>query len=156
VVMAGMLVWLTGGPFGLGRLGGVALIEATLTVAAGLLVLPWGAALLQRSRILRKELLSVLGRMKVMLAVILTVLTLFTIRLMYLQLVMGEEYVAKSQQNALQQRRIIPLRGRILARDGTVLADDRVAYDLLYRGGEISDWQALAALLGIEGPPKQP
>lgn len=97
-----------------------------------------------------------LGRMKVMLAVILTVLTLFTIRLMYLQLVMGEEYVAKSQQNALQQRRIIPLRGRILARDGTVLADDRVAYDLLYRGGEISDWQALAALLGIEGPPKQP
>ncbi|NLG08848.1 MAG: rod shape-determining protein MreD [Deinococcales bacterium] len=57
VVMAGMLVWLTGGPFGLGRLGGVALIEATLTVAAGLLVLPWGAALLQRSRILQKELL---------------------------------------------------------------------------------------------------
>ena len=66
------------------------------------------------------------GRMKVLLAVILTVLTLFTVRLMHLQVVMADEYVAKSQQNALQQRRIIPLRGRILARDGTVLADDRV------------------------------
>lgn len=97
-----------------------------------------------------------LGRMKILLALILTVLALFTIRLMHLQLVMADEYVAKSQQNALQQRRIIPLRGRILARDGTVLADDRVAYDLLYRGGRIPDWTALAALLGIEGAPRPP
>ncbi|MFA5594277.1 MAG: penicillin-binding transpeptidase domain-containing protein [Trueperaceae bacterium] len=96
------------------------------------------------------------GRMKVLLAVILTVLTLFTVRLMHLQVVMADEYVAKSQQNALQQRRIIPLRGRILARDGTVLADDRVAYDLLYRGGPIPDWAALAALLGVEGEPRAP
>lgn len=97
-----------------------------------------------------------LARMKVLLAVIFTVLALFTVRLMYLQLLMGEEYAARSQQNATQQRRIVPLRGRILARDGTVLADDRVAYDLLYRGGDIPDWPALAALLGIEGEPRQP
>ncbi len=96
------------------------------------------------------------GRMRIMLAMIFTVLALFTVRLMYLQLVMGDEYVAKSQQNALQQRRIVPLRGRILARDGTVLADDRVAYDLLYRGGDIPDWEPLAALLGIQGPPRPP
>lgn len=56
-VIAGMVVWLSGTPIGLGRLGSVALVEATLTVAAGLLVLPWGAALLERSRILQKELL---------------------------------------------------------------------------------------------------
>lgn len=97
-----------------------------------------------------------LGRMKVMLAVLFTVLALFTVRLMHLQLVMGAEYAAKSQQNATQQRRIIPLRGRILARDGTVLADDRIAYDLLYRGGGVPDWERLAALLGLEGPPRQP
>src|SRR5690606_29947534 len=97
-----------------------------------------------------------LARMKVLLAVIFTVLALFTVRLMYLQLVMGEEYAARSQQNATQQRRSVPLRGRILARAGTVLADDRVAYDLLYRGGDIPDWPALAALLGIEGEPRQP
>lgn len=96
------------------------------------------------------------GRMRVMLAVIFTLLALLTVRLMHLQLVMGEEYVSRSEQNALQQRRIAPLRGRILARDGTILADDRVAYDLLYRGGPVSDWPALAALLGIEGEPRQP
>lgn len=57
VVMAGMVVWLSGTSVGLGRLGSVALVEAALTVAAGLLVLPWGVALLERSRILQKELL---------------------------------------------------------------------------------------------------
>jgi hypothetical protein len=35
----------------------VASVETVLTVAAGLLLLPWGSALLQRSRLLRKELL---------------------------------------------------------------------------------------------------
>ncbi len=96
------------------------------------------------------------GRMRVLLAGMLTVLALYTARLMYLQLVMVEEYTARSVQNATQQRHIVPLRGRILARDGTVLADDRVAYDLLYRGGPISDWDHLAALLGLSGPPRQP
>src|SRR5690625_4009649 len=96
------------------------------------------------------------GRMKVLLAVIFTILAAYTVRLMYLQVVMGEEYAAKSQQNAVQQRRIIPLRGRILARDGTVLADDRVAYDLLYRGGVIPDWPTLKALLGVTEEPRAP
>src|SRR5690606_16978606 len=49
-----------------------------------------------------------------------------------------------------------PLRGRILARDGTVLADDRVAYDLLYRGGDAPEWERLKALLGVEGDLRQP
>jgi hypothetical protein len=57
VVMTGVLLWLAGGEVGFGRLGVVALTESALTVAAGLLLLPWGAALLQRSRILQKELL---------------------------------------------------------------------------------------------------
>src|SRR5690606_32246916 len=54
------------------------------------------------------------------------------------------------------EARILPLRGRILARDGTVLADDRVAYDLLYEGGEIPDWDRLKALLGLTGDPRPP
>ncbi|MCC6309308.1 MAG: penicillin-binding protein, partial [Trueperaceae bacterium] len=96
------------------------------------------------------------GRMRVLLAGMLTVLALYTARLMYLQLVMVEEYTERSVQNATQQRHIVPLRGRILARDGTVLADDRVAYDLLYRGGPVPDWDHLAALLGLSGEPRQP
>ncbi len=49
--------WLVGGPFSLDRMVAVAAVEGALTVAAGLLVLPWSAALLDRSRVLQKELL---------------------------------------------------------------------------------------------------
>lgn len=57
VVMIGVVMWLSGSTGGLGRAGVVALFESILTVAAGLLVLPWGSALLERSRVLQKELL---------------------------------------------------------------------------------------------------
>ena len=95
-------------------------------------------------------------RVRVLLAVILTVLVVFTGRLMYLQLAMAEELRAKSEENFTQQVRIAPLRGRILASDGTILADNRVAYDLLYRGGPITGWNRLERLLGVEGDPRPP
>jgi len=56
-VMLGVIWWLSGSMGGFGRAGAVALVESALTVAAGLLVLPWSAALLERSRVLQKELL---------------------------------------------------------------------------------------------------
>src|SRR5690606_32840288 len=67
-----------------------------------------------------------------------------------------EEYALRSIQNSLAQKRITPLRGRILARDGTVLADDRVAYDLMYTGGEAPEWERIKALLGVEGELRPP
>lgn len=99
---------------------------------------------------------GVSARMRLVLAAMLTVLVIFTGRLMYLQLAMAEAYVARSEQNFTQERRIAPLRGRILASDGTVLADNRVAYDLMYWGGEIDGWERLAAFLGLEGEPRAP
>src|SRR5690554_2438080 len=81
----------------------------------------------------------------------LTILIVFSGRLMYLQLVMAQEYAALSTQNFMQQQRISPLRGSILARDGTVLADSRVAYDLMYRGGGIDNWERIVYLLGLSG-----
>ncbi|HZX00573.1 MAG TPA: penicillin-binding transpeptidase domain-containing protein [Trueperaceae bacterium] len=91
-----------------------------------------------------------LGRMRLLLALLFTVLAVFTGRLMFLQLIKTEEYALRSIQNANEQRRIEPLRGRILARDGTVLADDRVAFDLLYTGGEAEEWPRIRALLGVD------
>ena len=96
------------------------------------------------------------GRMRLMLALIFTILVVFTARLMFLQLVKTDEFTARSAQNASEQQRIIPLRGRILARDGTVLADDRVAYDLLYRGGPAPEWERLKALLGVDSALRPP
>ncbi len=90
------------------------------------------------------------ARLRLVLALMLTLLVVFTGRLMYLQLVKGAEYLAISERNFTQERRIAPLRGRILARDGTVLADNRVAYDLMYWGGEVEGWMRLAAFLGVD------
>ena len=89
------------------------------------------------------------GRVKIFLSIMLTILIVFSGRLMYLQLVMAQEYAALSTQNFMTQQRISPLRGRILARDGTVLADSRIAYDLMYRGGGIENWERIVYLLGL-------
>jgi penicillin-binding protein 2 len=94
--------------------------------------------------------------MRLLLALMLTVLVVFAGRLMWLQLAQAEQYVDLSRRNFTQQQRVAPLRGRILARDGTVLADNRVAYDLMYWGGEIQGWSRLKRLLGIEGTPRPP
>ncbi len=56
-VLAAMLAWISGEGIYLPQVGAVAAVESTLTVIAGLVVLPWSAALLERSRILQKELL---------------------------------------------------------------------------------------------------
>jgi len=95
-------------------------------------------------------------RIRLLLALMLSVMAVFTARLMVLQLGRAREFTAKSEENATQQQRIAPLRGRILARDGTVLADDRVAYDLMYRGGGVEDWPRLRDLLGLHGDPVPP
>ncbi len=99
---------------------------------------------------------GILPRVRLMLAITLSIMVIFTGRLMYLQIAMADEYRERSEANFTQDRRITPLRGRILARDGTVLADNRVAYDLMYWGGEIDGWARLQAFLGVEGEPRAP
>ncbi len=97
-----------------------------------------------------------ISRLRLLLALMLSVLVLFTGRLMYLQLARAEDFALLSEENFTQEQRIAPLRGRILARDGTVLADNRVAYDLMYWGGEIDGWSRLKALLALEDEPRPP
>ncbi len=99
---------------------------------------------------------TILPRVRVVLALLLSIMVIFTGRLMYLQIAQAEELTERSEQNVMQQRRISPLRGRILARDGTVLADNRVAYDLMYWGGEIEGWDRLQAFLELDHEPRPP
>ncbi|HLR46598.1 MAG TPA: hypothetical protein VK092_05510, partial [Deinococcales bacterium] len=89
------------------------------------------------------------GRLRIFLSLMLTVLVVFAGRLMYLQLAMAQQYQVLSTQNFMLEDRISPLRGRILARDGTVLADNRVAYDLMYRGGGFPNRERIAWLLDL-------
>lgn len=96
------------------------------------------------------------SRLKFVLAAMLTLLVVFTGRLMYLQFAMAEELSTQSAQNFTEHRRISPLRGQILARDGTVLADNRIAVDLMYWGGEIEQWNRIRHMLGIKEEPRPP
>ena len=99
---------------------------------------------------------GILPRVRLLLALTLSIMVIFTGRLMYLQIAMADEYRERSEANFTQERRISPLRGRILARDGTVLADNRVAYDLMYWGGDIDGWDRLQAFLGLSVEPRPP
>jgi penicillin-binding protein 2 len=95
-------------------------------------------------------------RLRGVLALIVTVLVVFVARLMYLQFVMVDDLKIQSDQNVRIEARISPLRGRILARDGTVLADNRIAWDLMYRGGDVDHWDKLSYLLKLTDFPTDP
>jgi cell division protein FtsI/penicillin-binding protein 2 len=92
----------------------------------------------------------VIARTRILLAIMLTILSIFVGRLIYLQLAQAEAFDRLSVANFLEERRISPLRGRILARDGTIIADSRVAYDLMYLGGDLYHSTRLGALLDIQ------
>ncbi len=88
-------------------------------------------------------------RLRLLLALLMTAFMLFGMRLMYLQVVMAEALGVQSDENFQLETRVAPLRGRILARDGAVLADNRIAADLMYWGGEVRNWERLKYLLGL-------
>ncbi len=87
---------------------------------------------------------------------LLALLVVFTGRLAFLQFAQVELYRTLSDENVLEARHLTPPRGRILARDGTVLADNRVAVDLMYWGGEVANWGRLSYMLGLDRPPRAP
>ncbi len=97
-----------------------------------------------------------LSRLKLVLALIFSLFTIFTGRLIFLQIVSAKDLLLQSQENISEKRRVSPLRGRILARDGTILADNRIASDLMYKGGEIKHWDKLRYLLKLNSEPTQP
>lgn len=97
-----------------------------------------------------------INRLRILLAIIFSVLLIFALRLMYLQIVMAAELSVMSEENIRTEEYIQPLRGRILASDGTVLADNRLAWDLMYRGGEFEHWNKLKFLLKLTELPREP
>jgi penicillin-binding protein 2 len=97
-----------------------------------------------------------ISRLRGLLALIVTVLVVFAVRLMYLQFVIAEDMKIQSDQNVRIEARISPLRGRILARDGTVLADNRIAWDLMYRGGTVAHWDKISYIIKVKDFPALP
>jgi penicillin-binding protein 2 len=64
-------------------------------------------------------------------------------RLAYLQLIKGEEFQKKSENNSIRFRQIKPLRGLIRDRNGVVLVDNKPSFDIVFmpskkKGSELS------------------
>ncbi|MEH0022481.1 MAG: penicillin-binding protein 2 [Desulfobacter sp.] len=85
---------------------------------------------------------------------ILLVFTLLFLRLVYLQMIKGEEFRRQSEKNAVRLKSITPPRGLIFDRDKTLLVDNRPAFNLKIVREDAGDVDAVlekvAGLIGVE------
>jgi penicillin-binding protein 2 len=68
-------------------------------------------------------------------------------RLWYLQLLQGEEFRAKSENNRIRLVDVPPRRGQIYDAKGRILADNRPAFTLAVVPEDVADWDRLTARL---------
>lgn len=86
-------------------------------------------------------------RFKIIRLVIYIFFVIIAVELFYVQVIRGRHYHRLSTNNRI---RVVPLegwRGRILDRNGVVLADNRRSFDVLITPQEIQDWEALVKYL---------
>lgn len=81
-------------------------------------------------------------------------------RLYHLQIVEGEKYMTRAEENRVNQRLLAPLRGRIFDRFGAELATNRLNYRVLVvpeqtPGGVANALDALARVIGINERQRQ-
>ena len=73
-----------------------------------------------------------------------------TLRLWYLQIVQGEHYSQKSKDNRIRTRRVRALRGIITDRNGEILADNSLAFNLQLIPENIDRIDDVASLLAAQ------
>lgn len=71
-------------------------------------------------------------KFKVLLVVVSIVLTILALRLWYIQLIKGDEFRQRSENNSLRLRKIKPLRGLIVDRNHRTLVENRSSFDILF------------------------
>ena len=78
-------------------------------------------------------------RFKVFFVVIVFSLSLISMRLVYLQIVKGDEYRQKSENNSVRLRKIRPPRGLIMDMNRQVLVENQPSFDILFAPNRIKD-----------------
>lgn len=78
-------------------------------------------------------------RIKVLFFVILLALSLVIVRLAYLQLIRGDEFRQKSENNSVRLRTIRPPRGLIMDSNRQVMVENQPSFDILFAPNRISD-----------------
>lgn len=95
-------------------------------------------------------------RVRLLLALIYFVMLLLVGRLLQLQVFEHSKYATLARGNHQRTETIPAPRGRIFDRNGTPIAANRIAVDLLYRGGPIRFSSRILAILGLKALPDLP
>jgi len=78
-------------------------------------------------------------RFKRLFLIVLIALAILFLRLFYLQIIKGDEFQLRSENNSVRLRNIKPLRGLIMDTHGQVLVDNQPAFDLIYVPNRVGD-----------------
>ncbi len=78
-------------------------------------------------------------RFQIILAVVLLALFFVILRLCYLQIIRGDEFRQKSENNSIRLRKIRPPRGLIMDVNRTVLVENEPSFDILFAPNRVSD-----------------
>jgi len=78
-------------------------------------------------------------RFKILFAVILVALSLVIIRLGYLQIIRGDEFHQKSENNSIRLRKIRPPRGLIMDLRRQVMVENQPSFDILFAPNRVGD-----------------
>jgi len=71
-------------------------------------------------------------KLKMVIILVGLALSILLIRLWYLQVIKGDELKQRSENNAVRFRKIQPIRGLVMDRNGSVIVDNRPSFDVLY------------------------
>lgn len=99
---------------------------------------------------------SIVPRVRWAAVIMIGVIAVLVARLWYLQLIQGDSYVEMSLTNRMQMLRHPPSRGRVLDRNGLVLADNNPSFTLSVVRGELENTRELVeTCAGILGMPPE-
>lgn len=71
-------------------------------------------------------------KIKLIIVFVLVALSVLMVRLWYLQIIQGEDFKQRSENNAVRFRKIMPLRGLIMDRNKIVVVDNQPSFDIMY------------------------
>ena len=81
-------------------------------------------------------------KLRIVVLLFLAAISILMVRLAYLQIVRGDDYKKKSENNSVRFRQIKPLRGLIMDRNGFVLVDNKPSFDVIYipNRNNVNEW----------------
>lgn len=91
------------------------------------------------TRLSERQSLEFQKRFKILLLLITVAMSCIVIRLVYLQLIKGEELRHKSENNSVRLRKIMPPRGLIFDINHEVLVENKPSFDILFAPNRLKD-----------------